>query len=1176
MIFRFGYCIYNTENLKMTAFSLQAGRTVLAGVPDGYAASVLAEAAKKTGDVLFVGRDDVRLAEIAAELAFFSPETLVLPFPAWDTVPYDRVSPGADIVARRVETLTVLRRGKSARPRVILTTPAAVIQRVPPLDFFSAQAVAEAGKTLDAERLKAFWDKSGYRRCEQVSEPGEYAVRGGIVDVFPAGAEEPLRLDFFGDELEGIRTFDPITQRTTGKIDRFAFGPVSEITPDPDSVSRFRTAYRSLFGAGRDDPLYESVSEGLRFQGMEHWLPLFHEKTDTLFSFAPDAVVVADYRTDAEADARFEEIVDFYQARVDGERNGKGDGGFIYHPVPVEKMFLSKEELDGLLKERAVYALLPFEPPQTAAKDGTRDAGGRAGADFSPLRAVPGTDVYDEVRKTVVEENLAGRKVLLTACSAGSRARLSALLIEHGVPNEPVERAKDIKNVRGAAFAVLPTETGYRTAALSVITEKDILGDKLARPARRKRRGEQFIVDVSALNEGDFVVHIDHGIGRYDGLRTLQVGGAPHDCVCLTYADDDKLFVPVENIEVLSRYGSDEAAAVLDKLGGHAWQARKARLKKRIRDMADALMKVAAERRLRKAEVLSVPEGLYDDFCARFPYVETEDQEKSIGDVLNDLAQGRPMDRLVCGDVGFGKTEVALRAAFAAAMNGVQVALVVPTTLLARQHYDTFSKRLAGFPLKVVQLSRLVSARESAAVKKALADGTADIVVGTHALLAKTVSFANLGLLIVDEEQHFGVAHKERLKQLKTNVHVLTLTATPIPRTLQMALTGVRELSVIATPPIDRLAVRTFVLPFDPVIVRDALLRERMRGGQTFCVCPRISDMDDVEKRLKELLPEAKIVKAHGRMAPSEIEDVMTAFADGKYDILLSTSIIESGLDMPSVNTIVVWRADMFGLAQLYQLRGRVGRGKTRGYAYLTLPPRQKVGATAMKRMEVMQKLDTLGAGFTLASYDLDIRGAGNLLGEEQSGHIREVGIELYQKMLEDAVAAAQTDGSETAGDDDWSPQISAGMPVLIPETYVRDLGVRMGLYKRLADLRDEGEIEAFAAEMTDRFGALPPEAENLLQIIAVKVLCRKANVEKIEAGPKGAVVTLRNNRFPNPTGLLALIARNKAAAKLRPDQKIVFIRAWETPADRLRGLRRLMIEISRIAVENQTDTNKT
>lgn len=1158
----------------MTDFSLRAGQMTLAGVPEGYAAVISAEAAKQTKDVLFIGRDDARLAEIAAELAFFAPETEVLTFPAWDTVPYDRVSPNADIVAGRVETLIRLRAGKSGRPRIVLTTPAALVQRLPPRDFFAATAVAETGKELDAEQLKAFWDKFGYRRCEQVSEAGEYAVRGGIIDVFPAGAAEPLRLDFFGDTLEGIRTFDPISQRTTGKIDRFVFGPVSEVTLDADSVSRFRTSYRALFGTGVNDALYESISEGLRFQGMEHWLPLFYEKTDTLFDFLPDAVVIADYQTDRETEARFEEIDDFYRARQDGERAKTNEGGFVYHPVPVEKMFLSKSELDETLRARAVYALFPFEtPPESASSS---DAGGRPGVDFSPERAVPEKDVYDEVRKFAVAENLAGRRVLLTAYSNGSRGRIAALLTEHGLPTVPVDSAKELEAAQGTAFAVLPMVSGYRTKDLTVVTETDILGDRLVRPARRKRRGEQFIADVSALNEGDFVVHIDHGIGRYEGLRTLQVGGAPHDCVCLSYADDDKLFVPVENIEVLSRYGSDEAAAVLDKLGGRAWQARKARLKQRIRDMADALMKVAAERHLRKAEVLSVPEGLYDDFCTRFPYVETEDQEKSIRDVLTDLSQGRPMDRLVCGDVGFGKTEVALRAAFAAAMNGVQVAVVVPTTLLARQHYDTFSKRLAGFPLKVVHLSRLVSAKAAAEVKKALADGTADIVVGTHALLAKTVSFANLGLLIVDEEQHFGVAHKERLKQLKTNVHVLTLTATPIPRTLQMALTGVRELSVIATPPIDRLAVRTFVLPFDPVVIRDALLRERMRGGQTFCVCPRISDMDELERKLKELVPEAKIVKAHGRMAPTEIEDIMTAFADRKYDILLSTSIIESGLDMPSVNTIIVWRADMFGLAQLYQLRGRVGRSKTRGYAYLTLPPRQKINPTAMKRMEVMQKLDTLGAGFTLASYDLDIRGAGNLLGEEQSGHIREVGIELYQKMLEDAVAAAQTDGGETPEDDDWSPQISAGMPVLIPETYVRDLGVRMGLYKRLADIRDPAELDAFAAELTDRFGALPPETENLMQIIAVKILCRQANVERIEAGPKGAVVTLRNNRFPNPSGLLALIAQNKAAAKLRPDQKIVFVRSWETPAARLRGLRKLMTDISKIAPENQRDVIKT
>src|SRR5438132_9757330 len=532
------------------------------------------------------------------------------------------------------------------------------------------------------------------------------------------------------------------------------------------------------------------------------------------------------------------------------------------------------------------------------------------------------------------------------------------------------------------------------------------------------------------------------------------------------------------------------------------------------------------------------------------------------------------MDRLICGDVGFGKTEVALRAAFIAAMAGSQVAVVVPTTLLARQHYRSFSERFAGLPLHIGQLSRLVAAKEAREVKKELAEGRLDIIIGTHALLAKDVRFAHLGLLVVDEEQHFGVAQKEKLKQLKANVHVLTLTATPIPRTLQMALSGVREMSIIASPPIDRLAVRTFVMPYDPVSIREAIMRERDRGGQVFYVVPRIADLDEVRERLREIVPEIKYAVAHGRMAPTELEAAMTAFDERAYDLLLSTNSIESGLDIPSANTLIVHRSDMFGLAQLYQLRGRIGRAKIRAYAYLTLPEKKKLTATAQRRLEVMQTLDNLGAGFQLASHDLDIRGAGNLLGDEQSGHIREVGIELYQSMLEEAVAAARTEGGDTAAPDEWSPQITMGTPVLIPESYVADLGVRLGLYRRIAALPDRREIDGFAAELIDRFGPLPAEVENLLEIIAIKRACREAGIEKLEAGPKGAVIALRDNRFANPAGLVDLIQRNPGTLKLRPDQKIVYLRNWEDEKTRLAGVAKLLLALVKIATAANRDAD--
>jgi transcription-repair coupling factor (superfamily II helicase) len=623
----------------------------------------------------------------------------------------------------------------------------------------------------------------------------------------------------------------------------------------------------------------------------------------------------------------------------------------------------------------------------------------------------------------------------------------------------------------------------------------------------------------------------------------------------------------VENIEVLTRYGAAETQASLDKLGGVAWQARKARIKKRLKDVADYLLKIAAARKLHHADILHRPEGIYEEFTARFPYPETDDQLTAIEDVLDDLSAGKPMDRLVCGDVGFGKTEVAMRAAFVAASSGKQVALIVPTTLLARQHYQSFTARFKDTGIRVAQLSRLVKQKEATLIKEQVQNGDIHILIGTHALLAKSVVFQDLGLLIVDEEQHFGVGQKEKLKNIQSDVHVLTLTATPIPRTLQMALSGVREMSLITTPPLDRMAVRTFVLPFDAMVMREAILREQFRGGQTFYVCPRIADLDKVAERLRRFVPEVKFVIAHGQMSPIALENVMSDFYDGRFDVLLSTNIIESGIDIPRANTLLIHRADLLGLAQLYQLRGRIGRSKVRGYAYLTYPAGQVLTPEAQKRLEVISSLDTLGAGFTLASHDMDIRGTGNLVGEEQSGHIREVGIELYQHMLEEAISALKAEKiGESYVSSDWTPQISVGLSVLIPASYVADLGLRLSLYKRLSLLSTREEIDSFAIELIDRFGGLPPEVHNLLEVIYLKSLSRQANVDKVEVGPKGVLIGFHNNIFKNPQLLLEHIAQQKGTAKIRPDQRLVYIRNLASPPVRLQVIGKILKELVSMA----------
>ncbi len=1131
------------------------------GAPEGYDALLLARRrAEHAGAILHATRDDSRMARLHEALAFFAPEVEVLRFPAWDCLPYDRVSPNPAIVSERIACLARLLE-PSARPRIVLTTVNALVQRVPPRAVFRGASLSvRTGGSIAAAQLGSFLEANGYGRADTVMEPGEYAMRGGIVDIFPAGELDPVRLDLFGEEVESIRRFDATTQRSTDRIDRLELRPVSEVSLDPASITRFRAAWREMFEpAAAQDPIYVSISDGRRHPGMEHWAPLFHATMETLLDYLPDAAVSFDAQSDDVLAARMEMIADHYDARKAVPR----DGEVPYRALPPDRLYLDRAEWDEML---AMGPLFQFSPYGKDASQAGIDAGGRPGALFTQAGAHANSDVFKQLGDQTATWTRDRRRTVIAAWTRGSRERMANLLRENGLKAHIAETWQKVRVAPRdhVLLITLGIERGFVADDLGVIGEQDLLGERISRPARRRKRADQFIAEATEIAEGDLVVHQDHGIGRYDGLVTLQVSGASHDCLRLLYDEDHKLFVPVENIEVLSRFGA-EGGATLDKLGGVAWQNRKARMKQRIQDMAGELIRTAAARRVRDASSLTPQEGAWDEFCARFPFAETEDQARAIADVLEDLAAGRPMDRLICGDVGFGKTEVALRAAFVAAMSGAQVAVVVPTTLLARQHHRTFTRRFEGLPVRVAQLSRMVTAKDAGEVRRGLADGSVNIVVGTHALLAKGVEFSDLGLLIVDEEQHFGVSHKEKLKALKADVHVLTLSATPIPRTLQLALTGVREMSLIATPPADRLAVRTFIMPFDGVVAREAIQRERFRGGQIFCVVPRVEDLGRMADRLRAIVPEARMVEAHGRLAPTELERVMTEFGDGKYDILLSTNIVESGLDMPAVNTLIIYRADMFGLGQLYQLRGRVGRGKQRGYAYLTWPSQTRLSAAAEKRLHVMQTLDQLGAGFTLASHDLDIRGAGNLLGDEQSGHIREVGIELYQQMLEDAVSAIRAErGRRTNDDRDWTPNISLGLPVLIPETYVRDLPVRLGLYRRIGALATDGESEAMAAELVDRFGPLPEAVDNLLQVMALKRGCREAGVERVEAGPKGMVLQFRGNAFANPGGLVGWLGTQKGGIKLRPDHKLAIVREMVV-GERIRTARDVLGNLNRI-----------
>lgn len=1117
----------------------------ISSVAEGYDAFLLRDLLfKSKQDILYVVSDGVSLERTAELIKSISPETEVLKLPAWDTVPYDRVSPNVNIVAERVAALgNIVTNPNPKKPRIIIASIGAVLQKLPPAKIFrNSMREVKVGAKLDFNDFIHYAVVNGYNRVEQVMEPGEYAVRGDILDIFPVGTPEPLRIDLFGDEVEKIRTFDALTQRTTGELKSYNFQVMGEVALDANTIKNFRTKYREAFGAAaQSDEIYEALSNSQKYMGMENWLPYFYEEPlPSIFDYVPMAHVVIGKNVFEAVKSKEDSILDYYQARLEALSIKSASEADTYRPVKPELLFLNENDFKHIIKKKQALKLTALSTPDSGESINAEVIPAR---NFSHAKNVNAAQVYQEL-KDYLSEN-AKLKRIICCYSEGSRERLFTLMSEYGIDNlsyaDTWDEAFKKADAKKVMLLVMNLSHGFRGDGLCLISEQDILGERQHRKTAKKVTSKDFIADVSSLAVGELVVHIEHGIGKFLGLENIMAGGAPHDCLKILYANDAKLFVPVENIDVISRYGMEDDNIQLDTLGGLAWQAKKAKVKEKIRDIAEKLIKIAAERHLKVADAFMPPEGSYDEFCSKFPYNETDDQLNAITDVLKDLAAGSPMDRLVCGDVGFGKTEVALRAAFTVAMSGAQVAIIVPTTLLARQHYHNFKKRMEGFPVRVKMLSRLVTPKETALTKQGLEDGSVEIVIGTHALLSKDIKFCNLGLLIIDEEQHFGVAHKEKLKALKSNVHVLTLTATPIPRTLQMSLTGVKQLSIIATPPVDRLAARTFVMPFDKVMIKEAIYREKFRNGQIFFVCPRVSDIFGVEKELRELVPDIKILVAHGQMPVKRLEDVMNDFADGKADMLLSTTIIESGIDMPTVNTMIIHRSDMFGLAQLYQLKGRVGRAKLRGYCYFTVPKRKVLKPIAERRLNILQALDTLGAGFSLASHDMDIRGSGNILGEEQSGHIKEVGIALYQHMLEEEIMRqkAGTSADRQTTQEDWAPQITTGIPIMIPETYVRDLGVRLGLYKRIGEIKDKSGLLDMREELIDRFGKLPQEVDNLLKTVEIKQLCREANIEKVDAGAKGILIAFHNNIFKAPEKLIDFISKQFGSIKIRPDQKL-------------------------------------
>lgn len=1102
---------------------------------------------------------DEKRAELAyRQLRFFAPNAETLYFPAWDCLPYDRASPSANVVGRRIKVL--LRLGEKVAPDFIVTSTQAAAQRTPPVGaFVGRDFLVKTGQKLNRDALITFLIENGYRRDPSAYEGGEYAVRGGVIDVLPPGSEAGVRIDCFGDAIESLRVFDPTTQTSTDHIAEYRFFPASELPTDKEGFDRFLRNYRKQFGLPKGhDPLYEHISEGRLLAGAEHWLPMFYDKTSTFFAALPEGTEVI---FDAQSDIAFADhiatVKDCCQARWESAMiRREGEENAVSTPVlDAEDVYLTHHDwITYRKRENVVIA---------------RQESSESKVEYPIAAQIGEAPNYDKraereeasaiflLKKDVESDRKTRRHV---AClSENSRARLAHMLHEadlRAVHVDSFPAARELSPETMALY-VLPIENGFVANDYLVLSEQDLLGERFKTNARTRKRAENFLKEAASLMPGDLVVHEDNGLGRFLGLENIEAGDRVRDCLKIEYRDGDLLFVPVEHIGLVSRYGSDDGDALLDKLGRDSWSKRKASVKNRIRDIAARMLKLAGERVLREAPVLTAKPDDYDTFCARFPYVETEDQLRAADEVAHDMACGRAMDRLLCGDVGFGKTEVALRATFIAASgdNPMQVAVVAPTTLLARQHLITFKERFARMNVRIEGLSRLTSPKDAKKIREDVKKGQVDVVVGTHALLAKSIEFNCLGLVVIDEEQLFGVAQKERLKELRGTAHVLSMSATPIPRTLQMSLSGIKDLTLMTTPPTDRLEIRTFVSPLDRVLIKNAVLRERHRGGCCFFVGARIADLPDMQKIIEEVVPESKIAVAHGQMTGKELEEVMEAFYDGAFDILLSTNIVGSGIDMPNANTIMIYGADRFGLSQLYQMRGRVGRGKTRAYAYLFLPEKRRVTEEAQRRLDILHRLDTLGAGFTVASHDMDIRGFGNLLGDEQSGQVREVGVELYQDMLREAIEDIKESGGLEAPEDDlpsFMPDLRLGADLLIPKTYIKETELRMGLYRRIGFAESEEELFELHEEMSDRFGPMPEQTDALLGAAVLRLYCREAGIKKLDAGPKGVTVDFDVRRMKNPVKVVEYAAAHPNEMRAKSGDKFIF--PHDPEGDSLRG----------------------
>ncbi len=1107
------------------------------------------------GPILVVTASVHRARLLEDELRFYADgmDLPILFFPDRETLPYDAFSPHPGIHSRRLETLYRL---PGLERSLVLASVGTLLHRLPPREFVASSSfVLRVGERLELTRLREQLVSSGYHAVSQVMEPGEFAVRGGLVDLFPAGSPVPYRIDLFGEEVESIREFDPATQRSGRHHESVRLLPGREFPLTEIGVQRFRQAFRAHFeGDPQKSPLYREVSKGLAPGGIEYYLPLFFERTESFFDYLPEATLCVFESAVTEAAAQFmrEAQQRYRDKRADRERP----------LLPPEALFLSEEDFRTRLQTFAHIELTHDEPPPAQAV--CFDTRPPPSLPVDPKSAAPYWKLFDYLR------GYPGR-VLLVAESAGRCETLRALLADNGFTTETVSGWKQF--VQGdirLALGVADLDKGLLLAdpPLAVITESQLYGERAAQRRRRvygERDPAAIIKGLAELKVGDPVVHKDHGVGRYLGLQTLDVGDGPGEFIALEYADGDKLYIPVLSLHLISRYtGTDPEHPPLHKLGGEAWQRAKERAREKAWDAAAELLEIQALRCARSGRAFRICETHYHAFADAFPFEETPDQARAIAEVLQDMTSAKPMDRLVCGDVGFGKTEVALRAAFVAVHNQTQVAVLVPTTLLAEQHYRNFRDRFAGQPYRIELLSRFRAKAEQAAVLAGLAEGDVHIVIGTHRLLQNDVRFKDLGLLILDEEHRFGVHQKERLKKLRAEVDILTLTATPIPRTLNMALAGLRDISLIATAPEGRLAVKTFVLEWNEGTIREACLREIRRGGQVYYLHNEVRTIERAARTLAQIVPEAEIRIAHGQMPERELERIMLDFYHQRFNVLVCSTIIESGIDVPTANTIIIERADKFGLAQLHQLRGRVGRSHHSAYAYLLVPGRGAMTDSARKRLEAIASLEELGAGFTLAAHDLEIRGAGELLGEAQSGAIDEVGFALYAELLDRAVKTLHAGGKKPAEEPAQTvTEINLHAPALLPQEYIPDVHLRLVLYKRIAGCTTPEALQALKEEIIDRFGRLPEAAQRLFQAAELKILATALGIRRIDAGPRGARLEFFDKPNIDPGTIIRMLQSAPHRYRLDGPNRLHVAVEMPQAADRVHTLRALLERLS-------------